>query len=139
MDNLVVVQQVGHLEVPMNDPPAVEVLDRLQQLEHDALDLRSAPKSAHKGGVGRKQGDSSTKSSSTAAAAETTTETTNSQQQNSTPNNKGEMRPQARTGYRSLINQRPDLGHSPTQAPASANAHGSGAVAGTSYSSITDY
>ena len=36
---LVVVEEVGHLEIPMDDPSSVEVIDGLQQLDHDALDL----------------------------------------------------------------------------------------------------
>lgn len=39
--DLVVVKQVGHLEVSVNDPSAVQVLDSLQELDHDALDLLS--------------------------------------------------------------------------------------------------
>lgn len=45
---LVIVEEVGHLEVSVDDPAAVQVLDRLQQLEHDALDLHSERKNKGK-------------------------------------------------------------------------------------------
>lgn len=41
LQHLVVVEKVRHLEVSMDDPSAVQVLDRLQQLEHNTLDLHS--------------------------------------------------------------------------------------------------
>ncbi len=37
---LVVVQYVGGLEVPVDDPVVMQVLDTLQQLPHQGLDLR---------------------------------------------------------------------------------------------------